>query len=345
MLKEGSKQTAKNTSKIKDIMGECDAIKTICRQIRQIAPTNCTVLVVGETGTGKSLFAQRIFELSNITNKPLIYINCATPPETKVEAEILGYNKKTLTGHSEPNLEHLSDVNGATLLIDEISELSPEAQANLLEVLELVEKINSSDTLPAIDIRLIVTTQDDLRELVQNRKFNKRLFYHLNVFTIDIPPLRDRGSDKLKIAEVLLDQACKKYKKQVNGFAPEAIKQISNYRWPGNYRELSNVIERAVLLSDDSIISAEQMNLEKDINSPAEHSQDRVQHSNGLAEPISPENNQNLSMEDYFKHFVLEHQDQMTETELAQKLGISRKCLWERRQRLGIPKRKTAARG
>ncbi len=341
MQKEAPKQTVKDTSNIKDIMGECDAIKTICRQIRQIAPTTCTVLVVGETGTGKSLFAQRIFELSDRTEKPLIYINCATPPETKVEAEILGYHKKTLTGHSEPNLEHLTAVNGATLLIDEISELSNDAQANLLEVLELVEKINASGDQTPIDTRLIVTTQDDLRSLVHNNKFNKRLFYHLNVFTIDIPPLRDRGSDKIRIAETLLEQACKKYNKAAGVFTTDAIRQINDYHWPGNYRELSNIIERAVLLSEDNKISAEQMNLEKEIGTSGEQPQD----NSGLAEPVRPENNQDLSMEDYFKHFVLEHQDQMTETELAQKLGISRKCLWERRQRLGIPKRKAAARG
>lgn len=340
-MQKESQQTAQDSSEIKDIMGECDAIKTICHQIRQIAPTNCTVLVVGETGTGKSLFAQRIFELSARTEKPLIYINCATPPETKVEAEILGYHKKTLTGHSEPNLEHLAAVNGATLLIDEISELSSEAQANLLEVLELVEKINASQDKPAIDTRLIVTTQDDLRQLVQTNKFNKRLFYHLNVFTIDIPPLRERGSDKVKIAEALLDQACRKYNKPASRFTVEAINQINHYRWPGNYRELNNIIERAVLLSDSNQISVEQMNLDKEIPVAEEANQN----NGGLAEPVGSENNQNLSMEDYFKHFVLEHQDQMTETELAQKLGISRKCLWERRQRLGIPKRKLAARG
>lgn len=341
-MHQGTSSPSQSTSTIKDIMGQCDAIKTICRQIEQIAPTPCTVLVVGETGTGKGLFAQRIFEISDRTDQPLIYMNCATPPETNIEAEIFGYHKKTLTGHSEPSLEHLADVNGATLLIDEICELSPEGQANFLEVLEMVEKMNLSEELPSIDIRLIVTAQHDLRQLVQQEKFNKRLFYHLNVFSIDIPPLRDRGSDKIKVAETLLDQACEKYNKTITGFSPDAIREINNYDWPGNYRELSNIVERAVVLAQTESITADLMLLEKEIiEAPTAETSEGETY--GVAEPAKTESNQDLSLEDYFQHFVLEHQDQMTETELAQKLGISRKCLWERRQRLGIPKRKTTS--
>jgi len=332
-----------DTSNISDIMGECDAIKTICRQIRQIAPTPCTVLVSGETGTGKSLFAKRIYELSNRTEQPLIHINCATPPETTVEAEVLGYHKKSLTGHSEPSLEHLTDLNGGTFLIDEISELPPESQAHFLEVLEIIEKHNNTPGLPSIDIRLIVTTQNDLRQLVEENKFNKRLFYHLNVFAIDIPPLRERGSDKINIAETLLKQFCTKYNKSLRGFTPDAIQAIDQYQWPGNYRELSNIIERAVVMATGHQVSADLMLLDKEISNNASHKPSN-QDTSGLAEPSKAETSQNLSLEDYFQHFVLEHQDFMTETELAQKLGISRKCLWERRQKLGIPKRKNTAR-
>ena len=343
-MSQGHNQiTNQDTSDIKDIMGECDAIKTICRQIRQIAPTPCTVLVSGETGTGKSLFAKRIFELSNRTDQPLIYMNCATPPETTVEAEIFGYHKKTLTGHTEPSLEHLSHLNGSTLLIDEISELPPEGQAHFLEVLEIIEKHNNTPGLPAIDIRLIVTTQSDLRQMLQENKFNKRLFYHLNVFSIDIPPLRARGSDKIKIAETLLEQFCKKYNKSISGFAPCAIKAIDQYQWPGNYRELSNIVERAVVMASAEQISADLMLLDKEMAND-HSSKEPINEASGLAEPSKTESSQNLSLEDYFQHFVLEHQDFMTETELAQKLGISRKCLWERRQKLGIPKRKASSR-
>jgi len=335
---------SQNTSGIQDIMGECDAIKTICHQIKQIAPTPCTVLVSGETGTGKSLFAKRIFELSDRTEQLLIYMNCATPPETTTEAEIFGYHKKTLTGRSDLNMENLVQLNGGTLLIDEISELPPEGQANFLEVLEMIEKHNKTPSLSPIDIRLIVTTQNDLRGLLQQNKFNKRLFYHLNVFSIEIPPLRDRGSDKIKIAETLLQQACAKYKKTVSGFSNDAIKAINQYQWPGNYRELSNIVERAVVMAQDDMINADLMLLDKEPSPVVETQQQNSSASTGLAEAAKPESSQDLSLEDYFQHFVLEHQDLMTETELAQKLGISRKCLWERRQKLGIPKRRSTTR-
>lgn len=316
---------------IKTILGECDAIKSICQQIRQIAPTNCTALISGSTGTGKGFVAQNIFESSGRTDQTFININCATPPETAIEAEIFGHHRKTLLSHHEPSLDQLKAMNGGTLLIDEISELAPECQAYFLEVLELIEKHNLSAAEP-IDVRLIITTQHDLKTLSQQNRFNQRLYYHLNIFTIVIPPLRDRGADKIKLAEKLLAQGCKKYGKNISGFTTDAINAINSYHWPGNYRELRNSIERAVVLTQAKLLNAEQLVLES------------------APEPVAPNNppqttsnEPELSLEDYFQHYVLDHQDHMTETELAQKLGISRKCLWERRQKYGIPRKKNNA--
>lgn len=318
---------------IRNILGECDAIKSICQQIQQIAPTNCTVLISGSTGSGKGFVAQNVFDSSNRTEQPFININCATPPETAIEAEIFGHHRKTLLSHHEPSLEQLKAINGGTLLIDEISELAPECQAYFLEVLELIEKHNLAGTDP-IDVRLIVTTQHDLKTLAQQNRFNQRLYYHLNIFTIAIPPLRDRGADKIKIAEKLLHQACKKYGKNISGFAADAINAINDYHWPGNYRELRNTIERAVVLTQGDFLNASQLVLE----SPPEPQVEATS-----PQPKAPVEEQELSLEDYFQHYVLEHQDHMTETELAKKLGISRKCLWERRQKYGIPRKKNNA--
>lgn len=326
--------SVRNSSElIKNILGECDAIKSICQQIQQIAPTNCTVLISGATGSGKGFVAQNIFDSSNRIEQPFIHINCATPPETAIEAEIFGHHRKTLLSHHEPSLEQLKTINGGTLLIDEISELAPECQAYFLEVLELIEKHNLTESDP-IDVRLIVTAQHDLKTLAQQNRFNQRLYYHLNIFTIAIPPLRDRGADKIKIAEKLLHQACKKYGKNIAGFSADAIKAINDYHWPGNYRELRNTIERAVVLTQGDFLNASQLVLE----SPPAPQPEAI--NNSVATPAEePE----LSLEDYFQHYVLEHQDHMTETELAKKLGISRKCLWERRQKYGIPRKKNAS--
>jgi len=315
---------------IKNVLGECDAIKSICQQIRQIAPTNCTVLISGTTGSGKGLVAQNIFDLSGRSKDNFAHINCATPPETPIEAEIFGHHRKSLLSHYEPSLDQLKSMNGGTLIIDEISELAPECQAYFLEVLEMIERHNMEAEQP-IDVRLIVTTQHDLQTLAQQNNFNERLYYHLNIFTIAIPPLRDRGADRIKIAEKLLTQACRKYGKNISGFAPEAVNAINDYHWPGNYRELRNTIERAVVLTQCDYLTADQLVLESPKTTPTE----------APVKSETPSNDEpDMSLEDYFQHFVLDHQDHMSETELAKKLGISRKCLWERRQKYGIPRKK-----
>lgn len=319
---------------IKSILGECDAIKNICQQIQQIAPTNCTVLISGATGSGKGFVAQNIFDTSGRTEKPFININCATPPETAIEAEIFGHHRKSLLAHHEPNLEQLKTIDGGTLLIDEISELPPECQAYFLEVLELLEKKSLMGEEP-IDVRLIVTSQHDLKSLAQQNRFNQRLYYHLNIFPIVIPPLRDRGEDRVKIAEELLHLACKKYGKNISGFSADAVNAINTHHWPGNYRELRNTIERAVVLTQGEFLNASQLVIEN--SSP----QSSPEIKTADAAPVA--DGQELSLEDYFQHYVLEHQGQMTETELAKKLGISRKCLWERRQKYGIPRQKNGA--
>lgn len=316
---------------IKSILGECDAIKDICQQIQQIAPTNCTVLISGTTGSGKGLVAQNIFDLSGRKDMGYAHINCATPPETAIEAEIFGHQRKSLLSHHEPSLDQLKAMNGGTLIIDEISELAPECQAYFLEVLELIERHNMSSD-DTIDVRLIVTTQHDLQTLAQQNSFNERLYYHLNIFTIAIPPLCDRGADRIKIAEKLLTQACRKYGKNIRGFAPDAVTAINNYHWPGNYRELRNTIERAVVLTQCEHLNADQLAL----TAP------KIQTPESPVKPEVPASEEpDMSLEDYFQHFVLDHQDQMSETELAKKLGISRKCLWERRQKYGIPRKKS----
>jgi len=314
---------------------ECSAIKSIKEQIKQVAPTSCTVLVVGETGVGKGFAAYRVFAKSNRTDHPLVHINCATPPETQVEAELFGYHKKPLLGHSEPVLEQLEQLAGGSIIIDEISELSEETQAYFLEVLELIEQAGADREDSTYDVRFIVTSQYDLKRLVEEGKFNKRLYYHLNVFTIFLPPIRNRGEEKIEIATLLLLKLASKHNKNISHFDDKALEFIRQYTWPGNYREMRNTIERAVILASDPIISALHLQLpQQPISESAELSKGSVSRTEGVQE---------MSLEDYFRHFVLEHQEQMNETELAQKLGISRKCLWERRQKFGIPRKKVSS--
>jgi len=176
-----------------------------------------------------------------------------------------------------------------------------------------------------VDVRLISATHRDLKQLVQESLFRSDLYFRLRVMELNLPPLRDRDTDIPELAKFLLDKACKKFNKPPISLAPEAIKAICKYDWPGNVRELENAMERAAIMCEQGVISSEILAIDsKEVTVSRQSGNDK----------------QDLTLEEYFCQFVLEHQDQLTETELAKRLGISRKTLWERRQRFGIPKKK-----
>jgi DNA-binding NtrC family response regulator len=183
-----------------------------------------------------------------------------------------------------------------------------------------------------VDVRLVVATHRDLKQLVNDGEFREDLYYRINVMTLLIPPLRERGNDVLELADAILERTCKRLKTPVLEFSDAAIETIANYQWPGNVRELENAIERAVVLAESNQISAELLAIDFD-GTPLESIP-----NDSLRPQMDPADE--LSLEDYFQRFVLEHQDSMNETQLARKLGISRKCLWERRQRFGLPRKK-----
>ncbi|KEI69985.1 sigma-54-dependent transcriptional regulator [Endozoicomonas elysicola] len=313
------------------ILGQCDGMHLLFRQIKKVAPTDATVLIQGESGTGKELVAKAIHENSRRINGPMISVNCAAIPETLIESELFGHEKGSFTGATAARTGLIEAANGGTLFLDEIGELPLEAQARLLRVLQEgeIRRVGSVQS-QSVNVRLIAATHRNLRQLSSQNEFREDLYYRLKVVELRIPPLRERGNDILMLAEKLLAKTCKKMDLELFSLAPETMAAISQYQWPGNVREMEHAIERAVILSEDNIITPE--NLDIDV---------RVKQT--LFRQDSEELQDGLTLEDYFQRFVLEHQDQMTETELAQKLGISRKTLWERRQRLGIPRKKTTA--
>jgi DNA-binding NtrC family response regulator len=193
-----------------------------------------------------------------------------------------------------------------------------------------------------VSVRLIAATHRDLQALVRRNEFREDLFYRLNVVTLSLPPLRDRGDDIIELAQQLLERASHRLHKTNLTFAPGAMDAMQQYHWPGNVRELENAIERAVILSDGSEITVDLLALGPGLERSPQ-AQPEAETATAQPEPEETENSE--SLEDYFIRFVLEHQDEMTETEIAQRLGISRKSLWERRQRLGIPRRRTGSRG
>lgn len=336
ILKEGAlerkaaflKQDVERNYPTTEIIGNCAAMKEVFRRIGRVAPTDTTVLILGESGTGKELVARALHEQSPRRAGPLISVNCAAIPETLIESELFGHEKGAFTGATASRKGLAEAADGGTLFLDEIGELPMEAQARLLRLLQEKEirRVGAVDSRK-VDVRVCAATHRDLRALVSQGRFREDLFYRLNVFDLRLPPLRERGDDVIELAGKLLLRSCRKCGREALAYSPEAVLAIQQHDWPGNVRELENAIERAVILCEAESILPEHMGISPPQEEPGETA-------------IGRDPGADLSLEDYFARFVLEHQDTMSETELAQKLGISRKSLWERRQRLGIPRRK-----
>jgi DNA-binding NtrC family response regulator len=301
------------------MIGKSALMAEVCNRIQKVAPTEATVLIVGESGTGKELVARALHKHSKRCDAPFVAFNCAAVPEQSIEAELFGQNQ---SDHFRPGL--IQNAEGGTLFLDEIGELPTAAQARLLRVLQGGEHApgEAGDATP--DVRVLAATHRDLRKLVQDNAFRSDLYFRLRVVELSLPPLRERDDDVIELAVFLLDKACKQLARVPLNLSREALDAIRRYHWPGNVRELSNAIERAVILCEGEVITPDLL---------------AIDHRVGGASTAADVNDK-LSLEEYFRVFVLEHQERMTETELAQALGISRKTLWERRQRFGLPRSK-----
>ena len=323
------------------IIGSCAAMQELYSKIRKVAPTDSNVLIQGESGTGKELVARALHNLSRRAKAPLISVNCAAIPESLIESELFGHEKGAFTGASAGRAGLVEAADGGTLFLDEIGELPLEAQARLLRVLQEgeIRRVGSVQS-QKVDVRLIAATHRDLKSLAKVGQFREDLYYRLHVIALKLPALRERGTDVSEIAHAFLLRHSVRMGRDDLRFAADAEQAIRHYHWPGNVRELENAIERAVILCESASISAELLGIDIELDDL----EDDTAFGNlpGAGAGNSNEPTEDLSLEDYFQHFVLEHQDHMTETELARKLGISRKCLWERRQRLGIPRRKAS---
>ena len=310
------------------LVGNCTAMQEVFSRIKKVAPTDTTVLILGESGTGKELVARALHETSPRKDGPIITVNCAAIPDTLIESELFGHEKGAFTGAVETRHGLVEAADGGTLFLDEIGELPLPAQGRLLRVLQEgeIRRVGATHERK-VDVRLIAATHRDLQQQVKAGRFREDLYFRLRVIEIGLPPLRERGKDVVKLAEFLLAKACGRLNRAALRFTPAALKAVLKYRWPGNVREMENAIERAVILADGHDISPEMLSIEPvRINSSIP--------STTLCAQMD------LSLEDYFRRFVIERQETQTETELAKRLGISRKTLWEKRQRLGIHRTK-----
>jgi formate hydrogenlyase transcriptional activator len=232
-----------------DILGQSDGLKYVLYRAEQVAPLNTTVLILGETGTGKELIAAAIHDLSPRKDRPLITVNCAALPGNLMESELFGREKGAFTGADTRQIGRFEVANGSTLCLDEIGELPLELQAKLLRVIQHneFERLGSSQTIK-VDVRIVATTNRNLEEEVQRGRFRQDLYYRLNVFPITVPPLRQRKDDIPLLVQAFVARYARKVGKQITSIQKETMKALQDYPWPGNIRELESIIERAVIL-------------------------------------------------------------------------------------------------
>jgi len=243
-----------HSSMFEEIVGTSKAMCEILAQISRVAPTDSTVLLQGETGTGKELIARAIHNRSKRANRAFIRVNCAAIPPTLIASELFGHEKGAFTGALQRRLGRFESADGGTIFLDEVGELPHETQISLLRVLQEreFERVGGNRTIP-IDVRVLSATNKDLIEAVAEKTFRQDLFYRLNVFPIKLPALRDRADDIPLLLEYLVDRYAQRAGKKIRSISKETLNLFQRYTWPGNIRELQNVVERALILSDEVV--------------------------------------------------------------------------------------------
>lgn len=246
------------------IIANCKAMYELSRTIEKVAPTNVTTLLLGESGTGKEVLAKAIHGLSSRAKKPFVAVNCAAIPESLLESELFGYEKGAFTGAAQLTKGKIEYADKGTFFLDEIGDLPFALQAKLLRFLQerTIERIGGRQEI-AVDVRIICATHQNLQTLIENGQFRSDLFYRISEVVINIPPLREREGDAIVIATALLRRFCESNNKKLKGFSKEAVTAIETYPWPGNIRELENRIKRAVIMTEETHVTLNDLELEQ----------------------------------------------------------------------------------
>jgi PAS domain S-box-containing protein len=253
------REEIKSLRNFEEIIGQSEPLRRVLEEVEQVAPTETTVLILGETGTGKELIARAIHAASPRRDRALIKLNCTAIPATLIESELFGHERGAFTGAVKKRDGRFALADGGTIFLDEVGELPLELQAKLLQVIQEgeFEPVGSSHT-KKVDVRIIAATNRDLAQAVKGGEFREDLYYRLNVFTIRVPPLRERGEDVALLASVLAKRFAHRLGRRIEPLSQECIQRLQGYSWPGNVRELRSVIERAVITSRDG-----QLNLDR----------------------------------------------------------------------------------
>lgn len=327
------------TSMFEEIIGKSDVLRRVLAQVETVATTDSTVLIYGETGTGKELIARAIHDLSERAERAFVKLNCAAIPTGLLESELFGHEKGAFTGAVAQRVGRFELANQGTVFLDEIGEIPLELQPKLLRVLQEreFERLGSSRTLKT-DARLIAATNSDLSAMVESGKFRSDLFYRLDVFPIHLPPLRDRKEDIPLLVRHFVQHFARRLKKNVDFIPPATMTALGEYHWPGNIRELQNVIERAVIISTGSVLNVSTADLKPRNHPSGGHEKNGELH---IADP----RNARRSVDERERQQILGVLEQTHWTVAgpngaASRLGMKRSTLQYRMRRLGIPGRR-----
>jgi len=247
----------RNSRRFEQIIGMSPALEAVLEQVEQVAPTDSTVLIQGETGTGKELIARAIHNLSSRCGRPFIKLNCAAIPFDLLESELFGHEKGAFTGAIAQKIGRFEMADKGTLFLDEVGDIPPGLQPKLLRVLQEqeFERLGSTRT-HHVDVRLVAATNRNLVDMVRRNEFRSDLYYRLNVFPVPLPPLRARRDDIPILVEHFVEIYARRMGKQIDQISPETMSELTSYAWPGNIRELQNFIERSVILSSGNVLKA-----------------------------------------------------------------------------------------
>ncbi|QEG36916.1 sigma-54-dependent transcriptional regulator [Bythopirellula goksoeyrii] len=329
-------------------VGRSESMQHVFKAIGRVAAQNVTVLIRGESGTGKELVARAIYQHGSRSDGPFLAVNCAALSETLLESELFGHEKGAFTGAHSRRIGKFEQCSGGTIFLDEVGDMTPAVQGKVLRLLQeqKFERVGGNETIET-DVRLISATNRDLEEMCRHGEFREDLYYRLNGYTIELPPLKDRGEDRILLIEHFLARLAKELDKEVSGIAPDAQAALLEYDWPGNVRELESVLRRALLYCSGTVLLESALNKEllKASTSPATDSKEApTPNDDGLARFIESRIEEESSdlyaetlaeMETQLLTILLRHTEG-NQSEAARILGITRGSLRNKIRSLGI---------